>query len=276
MVRCRGQVLFIMIRQPPTKKQKLVWGLISSLTLLGLYTFLAYKHEKKNEGSDNRTIPTWTMMGEGLEDMYSFNKREGSRWIVMDSKATLSRLGVGLGVGVFLGVSLGMLMGCFGICEALFLPILSFAKYLVPTAMLSIFFSVFSFKIEMYVALIACGIVPPLSISILLAIKEVPEELIFKSYTLGSHDSEVVFNPIFWSVLPNIIDFIRLAVGPAMVYLIAGEMIAASEGFGYRIRLESSKMRMDISYPYLLHLAAFGFFVNYGLVKLRSKVCSWY
>ncbi|MEM6731536.1 MAG: ABC transporter permease subunit, partial [Myxococcota bacterium] len=77
-------------------------------------------------------------------------------------------------------------------------------------------------------------------------------------------------------ILPQFIDSIRLQIGPAMVYLIAAEMVCAGEGFGYRIRIQFKKLDMDVVYPYLVLLAVFGFLMDWLLRKLQERTCPWY
>ena len=67
-----------------------------------------------------------------------------------------------------------------------------------------------------------------------------------------------------------------MAIGPALVYLIAAEMVVGDVGFGYRIRLQSKLLNMDVVYPYLALLAAFGFTMNYLLRLLQRKLCAWH
>ena len=81
---------------------------------------------------------------------------------------------------------------------------------------------------------------------------------------------------VFRQVLPKFIDAVRLAIGPAIVFLIAAEMVVGDIGFGYRIRLQFKLTNMNVVYPYLVMLAFFGFALDYGLRLLRAKLCPWY
>jgi NitT/TauT family transport system permease protein len=128
----------------------------------------------------------------------------------------------------------------------------------------------------MYVAMIAFGILPTLAMTVYLAVKEFPEELQFKAYTLGASHTEVIWTIIFRYVFPKLIDALRLVIGPAMVFLIAAEMLVGDVGFGYRIRLQSKLLNMSVVYPYLAMLAAFGFAMDYLLRLLQRKWCPWY
>ena len=76
--------------------------------------------------------------------------------------------------------------------------------------------------------------------------------------------------------MTRLLDAVRLQIGPAMVYLIAAEMVVADFGFGYRIRLQSKLLNMGVVYPYLVILAVFGFTMDFLLTKLQQVLCPWY
>ncbi len=264
----------MMIRQPIGKSKRITWGIIAVASVLAFYTFISYRQHKINP--DDTTIPTWTQLSEGVREIVSVNKRSGDRWLVADGKASAIRLFVGLGIGISIAIVLGMLMGCLAVFDAAFNPVLSLAAKVPPTAILAVFFALVGMDINLYIAMISFGLVPGLSLAIHLSIKQVPDELIYKSYTLGASHFEVAWNIIFRYILPSMIDSIRLQIGPAMVYLIAAEMLCADAGIGFRIRLHSRLLNMNIVYPYLAALMGFGFGMNYILLRIQARLCPWF
>jgi len=256
-----------LIGQPIDRRFKIALGIGSVVVFLGAYWILSYLQYRNNP--DDTTIPSWTLIGQGIQKLF----REG--WIFEDSWATLTRLFLGMFFGVTGAVCLGLLMGCHKGIEAFFSPPLSLLAKVPPTAMLAVFFVLVGTDMNMYVSMIAFGILPTMAQSILLGVKSVQEELLFKAYTLGASNIEVVWDIIFRQVLPKILDDIRLQLGPAMVFLIAAEMVCGDVGFGYRIRLEMKLLNMNIVYPYIAMLAAFGFTMDFGLRQLKAYLCPW-
>ena len=53
-------------------------------------------------------------------------------------------------------------------------------------------------------------------------------------------------------MLPRLIDAVRLEIGPAWLFLIAAEAIAADSGLGYRIFLVRRYLSMDVILPYVI------------------------
>ena len=97
-----------------------------------------------------------------------------------------------------------------------------------------------------------------------------------KAYTLGASEFEVIIEVIWRQILPRVIDNIRLHIGPAMVFLIAAEMLFAAEGFGYTIRQQSRLVNMNVVYIYLAILGLSGLLLDYLLVLLRRWLCPWF
>ena len=209
----------------------------------------------------------------GVEDVF---EDWADVWILEDSYATTIRLFNGLALGVLLGFLTGILMGCIPSIEAFLQPPLSLLAKVPPTAALAVYMVFFGTGMEMYVAMISLGILPPIAVSIYLSIKDIPSEMLDKAYTLGASSFEVAMEVVFKQVLPKFIDTVRLCIGPAIVFLIAAEMLVADIGFGYRIRLQFKMTNMNVVYPYLAILAGFGFLLDYGLRALQAKVCPWY
>lgn len=264
----------MMLRQPISSRRRFALRLLSLAVLVGLYTALSQHQHQKNP--NDTTIPSWSQLAQGLKKIVEVNPREDERWIVVDSEATIGRLFLGLGVGVLGAFVLGIAMGCFVAFESFLLPPLALLAKVPPTAALAVFFVMVGTDLEMYVAMVAFGILPTLAQSIYLSVRDVSEQIIHKAYTLGASHFEVIWNIIVRQILPKFIDAVRLQIGPAMVYLIAAEMVCAGVGFGYRIRIQFKKLDMDVVYPYLLLLALFGFALDWGLTYLQRKSCPWY
>ncbi len=263
-----------MIRKPIKKRWRIILGILSIILMVGTYTFISHRQHETNP--DDTTIPTWKQLKGGVKTALEVNRRSGERWIVVDSIATLKRLLLGLFFGIAGALVFGLLMGCLGVMESFFIPPLTILALIPPTAALAVYFVLVGTDTEMYVTMIALGIGATMARVIYLAVKDVPHDLLYKAYTLGASECEVVWNVIFRYILPKFLDTIRLHIPPAMIFLIAAEMVCGDVGFGYRIRLQSRLLNMSVVYPYLAMLAAYGFTMDFGLRKLQRLICPWY
>lgn len=263
-----------MIRRPIKRPTAVILGVLSVMLLLGGYTFLAHRQFQRNP--DDTTIPRWGQLQKGFVSTIEVNRRSNDRWLVVDSLASGQRLFLGLLGGTVAALLFGLAMGCLTPVEAFLNPPLSLLAKVPPTAALAVFFVLVGTGNNMYVAMIAFGVLPTMTLTVYLSVKDFPDESLYKAYTLGASHMEVIWTIIFRQVLPRFIDALRLSIGPAMVYLIAAEMVVGDVGFGYRIRLQSKLMNMSVVYPYLAMLAAFGFGMDSLLRLLQRKLCPWY
>lgn len=262
-----------MIQTPITQTTRVTLGVLSTLILLGAYTLLSQRQHAENP--QDSTIPSWGQLREGVVKAIAPDPVRGERWLVEDLKATGSRLLLGLGIGIAGAVVLGVIMGSFPVVDAFLLPPLTFFSRVIPTAALAVFFVLVGTDMKMYATMIVFGILPGLAIGISMGVRQFPEELKNKIYTLGASNAEAICNGVVKYVMPRMIDQIKLSIGPAMVYLIAAELLVGDVGMGYRIRILSRRLEMQVVYPYLVFLAAFGFFIDFLLGRLKSWLCPW-
>ncbi len=212
---------------------------------------------------------------ENHEEVGKYGQMETKRAIVDDSLKTIERLFWGLLYGTLIGFLIGLHMGSFTVIEALLLPAVSFMTKIPATAAMAIFFVLSKGDQALFRDIIAFGIAPSMAMSIHLAVKEIPIQLIQKGHTLGASKLEIIWRIILPTVLPKVIDTIRLMIGPALVFLIPAEMLVSDVGIGYRIRLEQKRPVMAIVYFYLVYLAVFGLVIDKILKKLQVWMCPW-
>ncbi len=239
-----------------------------------------FTEARDNPDKVDLTVPSWAMLYErGLiracTSQGAFQRKE--IWIVEDFTATGSRLVSALLLGTLISVLLGLLMGCFAPLDAFCTPPFAFLSKIPATAVLPIFFVVIQINFSMYIAIIVFGMLPSLAQSVSASVrKDVPDELIFKAYTLGASQLELIWEVIFKQVLPRTLDAIRLQIGPALVLLVAAEWMVAGEGVGYRLRLFYQRTDMTVVFVYVLILGLLGLAVDYGLIRLRRQLCPWF
>ena len=282
------------IQQPINQKTKSVLGIFGVVVLLLIYSNLSNIQHIKNP--TDTTMPNFTQLIEGikivstpqvntLKEVLNGDKTPtGSLFskpfktmIVRDVWATYSRLFEGMVLGCFISVVLGTLMGCFESLAAFFLPTLSFLSKVPGTAMLAVFFVLSGTGEAMFIAMIGFGILPTFTQSVYLSAKDdLHREEIDKAYTLGASNLEVIWEVVFPQIFPKILDNIRLQIGPAMVFLIAAEMIVGQVGMGYQIRIQQRLLHMNVVYDYIIILGATGLLMDKLMLSFRQYWCPWF
>lgn len=205
------------------------------------------------------------------------NRYLGEVKLFSDFKATYWRLFVGLALSSVCAIIFGMLMGHFSTFEALSLPLLSLLAFVPATAAMAVFFSLAGTGEYLYLSIIFFATFPTMARSIYLsASKDVINQEINKFLTMGASVTEVLFELSFKKLFPRILGIIRLTIGPTMIALIAIEYLMSSVGFGYRLRMESRILNMNICYIYCIFLSLTGLLIDTFLVKFSNRFCTWF
>ncbi len=121
--------------------------------------------------------------------------------------------------------------------RALLAPFVAMVSMVPPLALLPILFIVMGLGEASKVALITIGVTPFLIRDLAMRVEELPREQIIKAETLGASSWQLALRVVLPQIAPRLIDALRLSLGPAFLFLIAAEAIAAESGLGYRIFL---------------------------------------
>ena len=258
-----------MIRAPISEHSKVISVISSVAVIVLLYSAMCLW--QKHVNPRDTVIPNASQFVEGIERIVHED------WLWDDLKATYSRHIMGMTIGIIISVVVGMAMGCFPLAERFFVLPVSFLAKIPPTAMIAVYFVLFGTEMKMFAAMIALGIFPTLTQAIYEAAwNDVSDNKIYKAYTLGASNSEVIFNVVFQQILPRVIENVRLMIGPAMVFLIAAEWAMADVGFGYRLRIQSRLLNMNVVYIYLIILGGTGYMMDWTMAAFRKWCCPWF
>jgi NitT/TauT family transport system permease protein len=75
--------------------------------------------------------------------------------------------------------------------------------------------------------------------------------------------------------MPRLIEAVRLSLGPAFLFLISAEAIAAESGLGYRIFLVRRYLAMDTILPYVAWITLLAYAMDLGLARLSRVAFPW-
>jgi NitT/TauT family transport system permease protein len=173
-------------------------------------------------------------------------------------------------------ILLGLHMGLFPHVETFFLRFVLFFDKIVALSLLPILFIVFGIDEWSKIMLIVIGVAPTLILDTYQMVKGLPREQIVKAFTLGATDVDVAYRVVLKQLLPQIINSLRLNLKPMMLFLFAGEMIAATDGLAYRIAIMRRHMGMDIIIPYLLWVALLLFLFDSFLRVMNRRLHPWF
>ncbi|KKM62457.1 hypothetical protein LCGC14_1521480 [marine sediment metagenome] len=203
------------------------------------------------------------------------DRRSGDILFWKDTWASLQRLLLGVGISSAIGLVFGVLIGLIPMARALLAQFVAVVSMIPPLALLPILFIVFGLGELSKVVLIVIGTLPFLIRDLSQRVLEVPQELIVKAQTLGASTWVIAVRVALPQLMPRLIQSVRLSLGPAWLFLIAAEAIAADAGLGYRIFLVRRYLAMDVILTYVIWITLLAFVMDWALRALSRKAFPW-
>lgn len=210
----------------------------------------------------------WSMMGEP-------DALTGNLVFWADTAASLQRLGLGLGIATLMALLVGLVLGVLPPVRAALGPLVTGIAVIPPIALLPILFIALGLGEMAKVALIVIGVAPVMIRDVAGHVGALPREQLVKAQTLGAGSWQIMLRVALPQALPRLIVALRLALGPAWVFLISAEAIASDVGLGYRIFLVRRYLAMDVIIPYVAWIALLAILMDIGLSKLSTRAFPW-
>ena len=158
----------------------------------------------------------------------------------------------------------------------MFGPFVGVLSMVPPLALLPILFIVMGLGEASKITLIVVGTTLKLIRDIALRVGDIPREQLIKAQTLGASTAQIASRIVLPQILPRLINSVRLEIGPAWLFLIAAEAIAADSGLGYRIFLVRRYLSMDVILPYVAWITLLAFLMDLGLRLLQRRAYPWF
>ncbi len=229
------------------------------------------------ENPNDKLLPGFGAIAEAVKQ-YAFTEdaRTGLYLMWSDTVASLARLLSALAISAVIALFFGIFIGMLPLARSTFGPFFAVASMVPPLALLPILFIVMGLGEASKIALIVIGTALKLIRDIALRVQEIPREQIIKAQTLGASTWQIATRVITPQVLPRMLDALRLEIGPAWLFLIAAEAIAADSGLGYRIFLVRRYLSMDVIIPYVIWITILAFVMDMALRWVQGRAFPWF
>jgi NitT/TauT family transport system permease protein len=195
--------------------------------------------------------------------------------LASDVQASGLRILKGYSISLAVGIVLGVLIGSFRSVEAFWESPIGFLRYVPATALTPIFLVALGIDEAPKVALVIAGTVFFNVVMIADVARLVPREMILTSYTLGASRARVLARVVMPHCIPGIIDVARVNLAAAWPMLVVAELLAATDGLGYRLTVLKRGNDFDQIFAVLLVFAVIGLVSDLVLRWLRNRVSPW-
>jgi len=194
--------------------------------------------------------------------------REGI--LFQDAAVSIYRISVGWLISTLAAVPLGILMGNYRLFEDTFEPFIDLVRYMPAVAFIPLTILWVGVGDTQKFLILFIGTFFQEVLLIMDNVKNVPQELIKVSKTLGLSQREILTDVILRCALPGVWDTFRVTLGWAWTYLVVAELVAASSGLGYRIMRAQRFLNTETIILGILVIGALGLITD-TLFKLGYK-----
>jgi NitT/TauT family transport system permease protein len=263
-----------LINRRPGRLGIVYLGALPFAMVVALYAFGSAIRRADNAA--DKLLPGAVALGDAIRRIaFEPDARTGTVLLWGDTRASLVRLGAGIAIATTLALIVGVANGLIPYVRAGFSPLVAVISMIPPMAVLPILFIIFGLGELSKVVLIVIGVAPFLMRDLQLRIEEMPSEQLVKAQTLGASSWQIISRVVVPQMLPRLADGVRLSLGPAWLFLISAEAIAADEGLGYRIFLMRRYLAMDVILPYVAWITVLACVSDAALRWLNRQCFPW-
>ncbi|MFW2830560.1 ABC transporter permease [Sphingomonas sp. ID0503] len=249
-------------------------GALPIVLLLIVYIVIAAGRHAANPS--DKILPLPGGMVEAMSALlFEADPLSGQLVFWADTLASLQRLAIGVAISTLSTLLVGLVLGVLPPVRATFGPLVTGIAVIPPIALLPILFIAFGLGETAKVALIVIGIAPFMIRDVAGHIAALPREQMIKAQTLGANSWQLMLRVALPQAMPRLIQAVRLSLGPAWVFLISAEAIAADVGLGYRIFLVRRYLSMDIIIPYVAWIAVLAVMMDAALAWASRRGFPW-
>ena len=189
--------------------------------------------------------------------------------------ATLSRVATGFGLGAVAGVVLGTLTGASPLARRLLDPSLQALRAIPSIAWVPLFILWFGIFEASKVALIAVGVFFPVYLGIGGAIASVDRKLVEVGRVFRLSRAALARRILLPAVLPAGIVSLRAGLGLGFMFVVAAEIMGASEGLGYLLVDGQQMGKPDQILAAIIAFALLGKAADSLLVAATKPLTRW-
>src|SRR6202043_3523811 len=147
--------------------------------------------------------------------------------------ATLTRGAAGFGLGVISGTLFGAISGYWDLARRLLDPTVQALRAIPSLAWVPLFILWLGIFETSKIALIAAGVFFPIYLGVMGAILSVDRKIVEVGRTFRLSGPAMIRRILLPAVLPAYVVALRVGLGLGWMFVVAAELIGASEGLGY-------------------------------------------
>lgn len=188
---------------------------------------------------------------------------------------TTQRVLIGFGVGAAAGIVFGVIVGLSHHAEDLLDPTFQGLRSIPSLAWVPLFLLWFGIGETSKVVLIALGVFFPVYLNLSDCIRSVDRKLIEVGRAYGLSGLAITRHIVLPATLPGLLTGLRGGLGLGWMFVVAAELIAASQGLGFLLSEGRVMARPDIVFGSIVLFAILGKASDVVLRTLQRRALRW-
>ena len=218
---------------------------------------------------NSRLMPPPSVVGRTLWQLAASGE------LLSHASATLWRVGAGFGLGAAAGTVLGALTGALPVARGLLDPTLQALRAIPSIAWVPLFILWFGIFEASKVALIAVGVFFPVYLGVAAAIQNIDRKIIEVGRVFRLTGFAMVRRVLLPAILPDWFTALRSGLGLGFMFVVAAEIMGASEGLGYLLVDGQQLGRPDTIIAAIISFAVLGKLADTLLIALTRPFLRW-
>ncbi len=190
-------------------------------------------------------------------------------------RPSLTRLLSGYLIAAVGGIGVGVLIGRSRRLADYVEPTIDFVRAIPPPALLPLFIVAFGIDDSMKVALIATGVFPPILLNSIEGVRSIDPLYLDTASAFRISRVKRVTHVILPAAAPKIFAGLRISLSIAVILMVISELVAATNGVGFRILQAQRQFKMVDLWAGLVILGLIGALLNAGLSAIERRVLRW-
>ena len=190
-------------------------------------------------------------------------------------RPSLTRLLAGFMLASLFAIVVGIAIGRSRTLGDYVEPLIHFVRSIPPPALLPLFLVLLGIGDNMKVVLIAVGVFPPILLNTIDGVRSIDPLYLDTAKAYRISRTRRLTHVILPAAAPKIFAGLRISLSIAVILMVISELIAATNGVGFRILQAQRQFKMVDLWAGLVVLGAMGAALNAVLALIESRVLRW-
>ena len=196
--------------------------------------------------------------------------------VFQDVVPSLLRLLAGWGLAVIFGIVFGTLIGRSQKLSELLDPSLQFLRAIPGPALVPVFLLLLGTELTMRIVLIAFGSIWPVLLNTIEGTRTVDPIQLDTASAFRLPRGARLLRIVLPAAMPKIFAGIRVSLSLAIILMVVSELVASTNGIGYRILNAQIMFLLTDMWCGIVLLAVIGYALNAVFLKVEDNVLNWH